>query len=75
MMSLAYERASHLIEMARLEKERLEAACVPAAPTQKEIERQKAREWARERDREIWLNHTWPEILRDAVKARARAMA
>lgn len=54
MMSLAYERAAHLIEMARVDKERLESACVPSVPTERELELERFRDESRQMARDSW---------------------
>ena len=56
MSSLAYERAAHIMEMARLDQEQIEAAGTPTAPTERELRLEAIREENRRLARDHWIN-------------------
>ena len=72
MTSLAYERAAHLIEMARLEEEARQAAGTRAADTDEELRREAQRNTRRAEEREHWINVMLPRIRVGATPQELR---
>lgn len=72
--STARAIAEHAIEMARCDAEQKEAMGTANEPTPAELEREARRAWARQRDREIWISVTLPQLQHKALLAQMGAI-
>ena len=62
MSALAYERAAHIMEMARLEQEQIEAAGTPTAPTERELRLEAIHAENKRLADDYWFNVFMPRL-------------
>lgn len=62
MSSLAYERAAHIMEMARLDQEQMEAAGTPTAPTERELRLEAIHAENKRLADDYWKNFFMPRL-------------